>query len=44
MRAFFLKFSVLGLLAAMSLGVAQAQTANSVPVRILVGAPAGGTT
>ncbi len=44
MRAFFLKFSVLGLLAAMCLGVAQAQTANSVPVRILVGAPAGGTT
>ncbi|MEO0028239.1 MAG: hypothetical protein RJB45_280 [Pseudomonadota bacterium] len=44
MRAFFLKFSVLGLLAAMSLGVAHAQTANSVPVRILVGAPAGGTT
>lgn len=44
MRAFFLKFSVLGLLAAMSLGVAQAQTANTVPVRILVGAPAGGTT
>jgi len=44
MRAFFLKFSVFGLLAAMSLGVAQAQTANTVPVRILVGAPAGGTT
>jgi tripartite-type tricarboxylate transporter receptor subunit TctC len=44
MRAFFLKFSVLGLLAAMSLGVAHAQTVNSVPVRILVGAPAGGTT
>lgn len=44
MRAFFLKFSVLGLLAAMCLGVAQAQTANTVPVRILVGAPAGGTT
>jgi tripartite-type tricarboxylate transporter receptor subunit TctC len=44
MRAFFLKFSFLGLLAAMSLGVAQAQTANTVPVRILVGAPAGGTT
>ena len=44
MRSLFLKFSVFGLLAAMSLGVAQAQTANSVPVRILVGAPAGGTT
>ena len=44
MRAFFLKFSVLWLLAALSLGVAQAQTANTVPVRILVGAPAGGTT
>ena len=44
MRTLFLKFSVFGLLAAMSLGVAQAQTANSVPVRILVGAPAGGTT
>ena len=44
MRALFLKFSVLGLLAAMCLGVAQAQTANTVPVRILVGAPAGGTT
>ena len=44
MRAFFLKFSVFWLLAAMSLGLAQSQTANTVPVRILVGAPAGGTT